>query len=164
VKIILRNAITASVIIFSLSCVTASAQDRQERSAWGYGFFAPSGTRSDFLLHSGAGGEGVIYKGLGVGGEIGYIAATRNLGSGAGLASINGVYVFGKKNSKVAPFVTGGYSMIFPSDAFSLVNFGGGVNYWFHDRVGARFEFRDHVSTTSSDFHIYGFRVGLTFR
>jgi hypothetical protein len=160
-KIILRNAAMIFAVIFFLSCVTASAQ---ERKSWGYGFVAPGGANSTFLLHFGGGGEGVFYKGLGVGGEIGYTAPARELGNGIGLASINGVYVFGKRDSKLAPFVTGGYSLAFRNDTLNMINFGGGVNYWFKDRVGLRFEFRDHVATSSADFHIYGFRAGLTFR
>ncbi|MEW6212072.1 MAG: hypothetical protein AB1631_27195 [Acidobacteriota bacterium] len=162
-KIILRNAAMIFAVIL-LSCATASAQEKKERSSWGYGFVAPSGADSTFLLHFGGGGEGVIHKGLGIGGEIGYVGAAREPNVGVGLASINGVYVFGKKDSKLAPFVTGGYTMIFPSDAFSMINFGGGVNYWFHNRAGLRLEFRDHVSTSSGSFHIYGFRAGITFR
>jgi hypothetical protein len=41
---------------------------------------------------------------------------------------------------------------------------GGGVNYWFKERLGARFEFRAHVPVNTDLQPFYGFRVGITFR
>ncbi|MDQ3010723.1 MAG: hypothetical protein M3X11_08495 [Acidobacteriota bacterium] len=54
--------------------------------------------------------------------------------------------------------------MFFRSGVDNGVNFGGGVNYWFKDRIGLRFEVRDHMFIPSPDTHLIGFRVGLLFR
>jgi hypothetical protein len=117
-------------------------------------------------LHFGVGGEGLVYKGLGVGGEIGYLGATRHLNEGFGVFSPNVSYHFlnATKSGKLAPFVTGGYSLLFRSGVGHAVNFGGGVNYWFKDRVGVRLEFRDHVVIYPDLGHFFGFRIGLAFR
>lgn len=61
------------------------------------------------------------------------------------------------------PFVTGGYSLRIRAGVASAFNFGGGVNYWFKDRVGLRLEFRDHISHSDLNY-FYGFRIGLAFR
>lgn len=140
----------------------------KEYRAHGYAFAAP-GAYSDYpvtTLHFGAGGEGLLYKGFGVGGEIGYVAPARSLGDGFGILSVDGQYHFLKasKSGKIVPFVTGGYSLFFRSDSLNAVNFGAGVNYWFKERTGLRFEFRDHVPPQTPDFHVLGFRVGITFR
>ena len=58
----------------------------------------------------------------------------------------------------------GGYSLIFRSGHENLANFGGGFNYWFHSRLGARFEFRDQMNTTGTIGHFWGVRFGLAFR
>ena len=52
------------------------------------------------------------------------------------------------------------------SGAINGVNFGGGVNYWFRERVGLRLEFRDQVGIEleGPSSHFYGLRVGLSFR
>jgi len=44
-----------------------------------------------------------------------------------------------------------------------MVNFGGGVNWWFKRGLGLRLEVRDHVPTTGNG-HLLGFRIGLSFR
>lgn len=147
------------------------AQDNPspERRGWGYGFFSLGGESNrggtTDMLHLGAGGEGLVYKGVGVGVELGYLTPLRAFRSGFGVLSTNGSYHFVRPQSKWAPFVTGGYSLGFREDTVNLVNFGGGVNYWMRDRVGLRLEFRDHVlSTEGYTSHFWGFRFGVTFR
>lgn len=135
----------------------------------GYVFFAPGGAtccgHTDMTLHFGVGGEAVLGKGVGVGAEIGAVGPRQYFSDGVvGLFSPNGYYHFVHgKNVKVDPFVTGGYSLLFRSGHANLFNCGGGVNYWFHRKLGARFEFRDHVHWDGGAFHYWGFRVGLSF-
>jgi hypothetical protein len=45
-----------------------------------------------------------------------------------------------------------------------MANFGGGVNWWWRDRMGLKVEFRDHVAAEGGNYHIWGVRFGLTFR
>ena len=145
--------------------VAALGQTASEPRGWGYGFGAVGGTSgsSAATLHVGGGGEGLVYKGLGLGAEIGYLSPFQDLGDGIGILSTNVAYHFVKPNRKLVPFVSGGFSLAFRSGASGGGNFGGGVQYWMRPHVGLRLEFRDHVFSSDSP-HVYGFRVGLSFR
>jgi len=116
------------------------------------------------MLHFGGGGELYLYKGLGIGVEVGYLGATQDLGEGIGIFSANGLYNFSRGDRKVQPFVTGGYSLAFRSGTLNAINFGGGVHYWFSRKVGLRLEFRDHLSPSYADEHLWQGRIGFDFR
>ena len=116
-------------------------------------------------MHFAAGYEMEIYRRLGLGAEIGYLTPFSDFGSGIGVFSPNGIFQFQTSNDKLTPFATFGYSLGFRSDAVSGVNFGGGTHYWFREKTGLRFEFRDHVFDLGPTVqHYYGFRIGLSFR
>lgn len=146
------------------------AQDQDQKSkGQGYVFAAPGAIvgegESASTLHFGGGGEFDIYQGLGLGAEIGYLSPIRQMSDGIGVLSINGLYSFkGLANPKLVPFITGGYSLAFRSGTENAINFGGGVNYWFAEKVGLRFEFRDHLPTSNISYHILQGRVGVNFR
>lgn len=164
----MRN-IGFSILILAACGATAWGQTENGHSGQGYVFFAPgSMSRSHtLLLHAGGGGEGLIFKGLGAGAEIGYLFPRWYVGDGIGLFSVNGSYHFGARTPgrKLVPFVTAGYSLAFRGGHANLANFGGGVHYWFTDRVGLRAEFRDHVWACSyCSSHLWGVRVGVAFR
>jgi len=147
----------------------AWAQATAEHKGQGYVFFAPGAVSpgGSASAHFGGGGEALVYKGLGVGGEIGYLTPWQSFSSGLGVLSADGSYHFlpRKRDAKVVPFVTGGYTLFFRSGSGNLFNFGGGINYWFRQRVGLRLEFRDHVWPSSYQTeHYWGFRIGLAFR
>lgn len=153
----MRRVLTVMFFI-ALAQVAASAQDTRVQRGYGYGFagVATNGSGRTSAL-GGAGGEVRLYKGLGVGAEAA-------VGDDFGMFSANGSYHFTKSGSqKLVPFVTGGYTLLGPSDSTNLVNYGAGLNYWASDRVGLRFEVRDHVFIQGSN-HIVGLRVGVTFR
>lgn len=147
-------------------------QEVAEPQLLGYTFLAPgatfySGGPVARTFHAGVGGEGVFYKGLGVGAEIGAVGV--NPGGGFGLVSTNVSYRFGNGtfSPTVVPFVTGGYSLrLNKGDGWSpsqhLVNFGGGVDYWFNPDLALRLEVRDHVYPEDRT-HFLGFRVGLVW-
>jgi|WetSurMetagenome_2_1015567.scaffolds.fasta_scaffold273051_1 hypothetical protein len=129
----------------------------------------------------GGGGEALLYKGLGVGAEISSVVLTQQFRSpgmhfpNVNLFSMNGSYHF-RRNSKISPFITCGYSRGFGDDSFNSISFGGGMHYWFHKRIGLRLEFRDDLyykdynhmvasNWASSDRNmIGGIRFGLTLR
>lgn len=143
----------------------ALAQGTTERKAWGYvfgGAGAATGGFSNGIFSFGAGGEGLVYKGFGMGAEVGYVAPFERGGDGIGIFSADASYHF-NRSAKLVPFVTGGYSAAFRSGASHGGNFGGGVHYWMKDHVGLRFEVRDHVFSSDSP-HLFQFRVGLSFR
>jgi hypothetical protein len=132
--------------------------------AQGYANFGGSSSAGDFtnLLAMGGGGEGFVYRSIAVGGDAAYLFPARRFLGGLGLVSANGSYHFtGLGDGRLAPFVTGGYSLAFREGAVNMANFGGGVTYWFRPGLGVRFEVRDHHH---SDFSIVTFRIGLSFR
>ncbi len=144
-----------------------------ESHGHGYAFFA-GGAATTFscrsctfgTIHVGGGGEATFYKGLGIGAEAGYLVPAEDTSSGLGLASLNAVYIFrGKGRSRIEPFLTGGGTVGFAAGgAFGGINFGGGIQYWMRNRIGLRFEFRDHVPTQSLNSHLFEGRVGISFR
>lgn len=145
----------------------SSTSSGSDRRAHGYVFVAPGvvSPGSTGTLHIGGGGEGLVKGGFSVGAEIGALAPYQDFGAVFGIFSADAGYHFLKasQSGKVVPFVNGGYTLFFRSGVDNGINFGGGVNYWFKERVGLRFEVRDHVPVPTN-VHFVGFRVGLTFR
>jgi len=158
------------LLFLALTPALAPGQTSDQPRGQGYAFFAPGGISgggaTTGTLHFGGGVEALFYKGLGVGGELGYLAPKRSFSNGIGILSLNGSYHFrnSKPPRKAVPFVTGGYSLGFRSGTQNLFNFGGGVNYWMRDHLGLRLEFRDHVNPRYGTAHYWEFRIGLAFR
>ena len=117
------------------------------------------------LGQTGAGGEGVFWKGLGVGGDLGAVYPYRSLESVVGIANVSGVYHFtaGRSDTKWDPFVVGGYTLLFRGGTANGFHWGGGFGYWFHRHIGARVEFRDQ-RTRRGDFSFPMVRFGISFR
>ena len=159
----MRTALLSLLLAASLGV----AQDQRETPYKGHGYaFTSPGVTSPGgagYLHYGAGGERVFFKGIGMGGEIGYAHPTERPDAGLGVASINGLFQFVEAlpNRKVVPFVSAGYTLGFRSQTANFINFGGGATWWFRERIGLRLELRDH---TSEGRHLLGFRVGFAFR
>lgn len=152
----------------STAAAITSTQPAKEYRGHGYVFVAPGvvTSGSTATLHFGGGGEGLIRGGFSAGAEIGGLVPVRDFSEGFGILSADAGYHFLKasQSGKVVPFVNGGYTLFFRSGVANGVNFGGGVNYWFKERVGLRFEVRDHVAVEIPETHFIGFRIGLTFR
>src|SRR5215510_16403331 len=157
----MKKAMIASSLML-LMFKTGFAQETKD-GGQGYVFFAPGMETpgGSGIAHFGVGGE-VLFKGIGLGPEIGYLTPIRSFGNGIGVFSPNVSYHF--INGKVSPFLTGGYSLFFRSGHANGFNFGGGVNYWVSNRAALRFEFRDNVIPKYRDHHFLGFRAGLSFR
>jgi hypothetical protein len=162
-KFEMKQLVIASSVLL-LMAVTGFAQETKEDRGQGYVFLGPGvrSPRGSGVAHFGGGGE-ALFRGFGVGGELGYLAPWQNFSNGIGVASANGSYHVA--SGKVSPFLTGGYSLFFRSATLNGFNFGGGVNYWFRENMALRFEVRDNVMSPSRNAtHFVGFRVGLTFR
>jgi hypothetical protein len=160
----MRKILFVTIFIMAIQGA-ALAQRSPERKAWGYvfgGAGAATGGFSNGIFSFGAGGEGLVTKGFGLGAELGYVAPFERAGDGIGVFSADTSYRF-NRTARLVPFVTGGYSAAFRSGASHGGNFGGGVDYWIKERVGLRFEVRDHVFSSDSP-HLFQFRVGLSFR
>jgi hypothetical protein len=149
------------------------AQEVPPPRATANAFFGVGGAFSDGeragVLHFGGGGEARIYKGLSAGAELGYLHPTGEFRDGFGLFSANGAYRFWTSSSsqRVVPFVTAGYSLAFRDGTANLANFGGGVDYWFHDRAALRLEVRDHIwpgQDGASSANFLMFRIGIVGR
>lgn len=149
-------------------CLSAGILGAQPSN--GYVFFAPGGVtccgNTSMMLQFGIGGEAVIGKGVGLGAEIGVLGTRAHFGDSAmGVFSPNGYYHFKHgQDLKADPFVTGGYTLLFRSGHANLANFGGGLTYWFHRRLGARLEIRDQFNTSGTIGQFWGVRLGLAFR
>jgi hypothetical protein len=164
------------VIFIALMPALAFAQSTasNDRRGYGYVFAAPlvSPNGEHVSLYTGIGGEGIFFKGLGIGGEVG-IVSPGVLGNSGFLVSVNPSYHFlnVSKSKRVVPFVTGGVTLFggcHPSIGGCNGlggNFGGGLTYWFKDSVGMRFEARDHIPLLfARPDHFPSFRIGLTLR
>ena len=171
-EVTMRHWILAVVSLFAISTL-GQAQEIPTPRALAHvsfgagGAFAGDGTAA--IMQVSGGGEGLIYKGLGAGGEIGYLFPRQAAGEGFGLLSTNGFYHFPSAGSlrSVIPFVTAGYSLAFRNGSANLMNFGGGVDYWFSEHAGLRLEARDHVwpgDCRCSTAHLVTFRIGLVGR
>lgn len=174
----MRTLIFALILTAGLACVIAAQTPTpptqptnaasESNRAQGFVFFGPgvtSGSSTTFV-NFGGGGEAFIKGGLGVGGEVGGYTPAQSFDEGFGILSVNAGYhvLKASKSGKIVPFASGGYSLFFRSGTANGINFGGGVNYWFKDRLGLRVEIRDHVVVESPDTHFIGFRFGLLFR
>ena len=125
----------------------------------GYGFIGPAfnGNPRGSAFRYGMGGAWATTRHITLGGEMGGIDSSGLLASGnAGVHFTPG---------KIAdPFVTGGISYARSGgENAAFANIGGGLNYWFRSRIGARFEYRGYLG--GQDLKNFSeFRFGVSFR
>lgn len=113
----------------------------------------------------GLGGQAFVWRGLSVGGDIGYYRFVERNNSGFGVATLDVGYHFvdRRKPGKVDPYFGAGVvgAAFAPGGAIPAVAFSGGVNYWFKPRLGLHTGFRLGVMGGEA---IAMFRAGLSFR
>jgi len=166
----MRTTITVAITLLALSAPVFSQTQTNERRGLFYGVVGPGvGAGAGEIggtVQFGFGGEGLVTKSAGIGGEIAYLAPVKGVSNGLGIASVMGGYHFRTEGSdqKAIPFASGGYSLFFREGAGSGINFGGGVNYWMKERVGMRFEVRDYIVVLDGVANLVTFRVGILFR
>jgi hypothetical protein len=174
------TATTALVLVISTSTWAQSEAHAYRVQAYGFGAF---GTGLDLphplIEQLGFGGEGFLYKGLGVGGEA--VWSHYNIfGSAqrAWIGSVGGSYHFRRHapRGRADPFLIGGpfayrVTSAYGQDVEMGWNFGGGVNLWVADHAALRFEVREHFNLGGNlplgqgvDFPAVAFRIGVTFR
>ena len=133
------------------------------QSSNGYLTAGPGSTGGKLITNYAFGAEWVGHKSLGIGGEFGVVAGHNSFG----LLTGNFYYHFPPANAarKLDPFVTAGAGAIVEilADPAAIVTLGGGVNYWFHSRLGLRFEVRDIVAPSVRYYnrHLWGVRAGI---
>ncbi len=109
-----------------------------------------------------AGGDGLLYRGLAVGGDIGHYRFVERGGHGFGVAGLNAGYHFNRRTgARIEPFIGGGPAIAFGNGSSPGASFAGGVNYWFSRRVGLRLEGRVYGFAGEA---LAKFRVGISFR
>ena len=160
----MKKYLLISLLIFFVPAF-ALGQD-QNTTKQGYAFIGLGDSFGAAAIHFGGGGEFDLYKGFGLGLDFGYMAPTRGLSAGVGIISPNARYAFRRStDSRLIPYVTAGYSLLFRKSTANGFNFGGGADYWFSDKVGLKVEFRDHILTQCRDnCHASQVRAGFSFR
>jgi hypothetical protein len=126
-------------------------------------------------LYGSLGAEGIVGSGVGLGAEAGVIRQVSARYHGVlTLISTNIYYHLIRSGDRTDPFVTVGYTSLFrgahreggqdPGQA-NLINFGGGVNYWFRPNLGTKIEFRDDLRPKRGvNPNYWSFRFGIVVR
>ena len=165
------KSLAATTALLLMVPAFAQAQYADPRYA-GQGYFVFGfGTGTGVYTHPlmwqvSGGGEGFLYKGLGVGAEAGIVFWDSVTASG------DLSFHFGRHahRGKLDPFVLGGLSFVGPTEkgggrGSSALNFGGGATIWLDEHAGLRLEFRDIAGAQYWSFdHYLSWRVGVTFR
>lgn len=142
------------IILFLLLSAGAMAQE-----GGGYVFAAP-GRDGGATIEGGVGGD-MVWRWIGFGGDIDYLAPQSSFSSGVGVVSVGPSLHFRRhEDSPIDPFVTGGYTAFFRNGVHSGGNYGAGVNWWLRPDVGLRVELRDQVVEST---HYWGVRFGVDF-
>ena len=178
----MKRILWALLLVLLLPALV-SAQATEQPKGQAYVYFAPGvegggvgqyhllkglrdGTSRIGTAQIGGGGEFLIVKGLGLGLDLGYLAAWEHFAEGLAVISPDVSYHFLPREGKgkVVPFVTAGYTYFYQSGGQSGANVGAGMHYWFKDHVGLRFEVRDNMMLGGGTVHEVGFRIGLALR
>jgi hypothetical protein len=174
----MKRLIAAAVMSLMVpALVSAQNKDHQFRGQ-GYVIFGlgASSTYHHAVAQLSLGGEGFLYKGLGLGAEVGY-AWWGGFYNKAYVGSVDMSYHFRRRTPRrgVDPFVLGGFTLYAPTmhgdRGTAAGNCGGGVNLWVIAHAALRLEVRDHINGTSGygpsfgpGSHYASFRFGITFR
>jgi hypothetical protein len=150
-----------------MSPLALLAQQGNRSRGQGYIFVSPLATTPRYSsfgkFQVGFGGEGFVYKGLGMGAEVGYMDQDYLMGS------TNVSYHFWPRtrDGKVEPFVTTGATFFHNwgsgKDDYGA-NAGGGINIWLHKHAALRLEVRDIVTFPYGPQHTVSIRFGITFK
>lgn len=155
-----------SARIATLALAGAVALWSQERRYNGNGhvYFSGGVCQHNYThIGGGGGGEAFVWRGLAVGGDIGYHRFINDTNFGLASFTVGYHFVDRKSPGKFEPFVNitpaGFY---FGAGTGGAGGLGGGLNYWFKQRIGLRTEARVHVLANEEALVIV--RIGLSFR
>jgi len=145
--------LVAVFFALALFCSSAGAQNEEFKKPRrsGYFFIAPGAislnvrqfSRPSFQI--GGGFEGFIYRGLGIGMDIGGLRVGAEGASQhwTAMMSLGAIYDFQHTaKQKVCPFIAAGLTAIPQFDVAGGYHLGGGVKYWFAEHYGMKVEFR----------------------
>lgn len=148
-------------------CLLAEELERPFRyNGSGYTYFNIGACQHGYrLLGGGGGGEAFVWRGLTLGGDAGYHQFSDGWGFWLGSLDLGYHFVDRKKPKRVDPFVT--FSLLGVAVARGGAtpggHLGGGVTYWFKERVGLRTEARITVLPLAEE-GIVAFHIGVSFR
>jgi len=170
----MKRLIVAVALLLTMPAMAPAQNPNPRYLGQGYFFFG-WGTGTPSYVHPvikqvGFGGEGFLYKGLGVGAEASYASWGTQSTAWIGCGDLS--YHFRRHAApfQVDPFVLGGVSIVGPTEVGGgrgspALNFGGGANLWLAKHAALRFEFRDVAGASFWNFdHVFSFRIGMTFR
>lgn len=143
------------LILLVLLSASAFAQE-----GIGYLFAAPGRGGSSATVQGGVGGE-MVWQYLGIGSDISYLAPQTSFSSGVGVWSLDpSLHYKRHEDSRIDPYFSGGYTLLFRGGVHSGGNFGAGLNWWIARDVGLRVELRDQVVEGTN---YWGVRFGINF-
>ena len=154
------------LFVLLLSAAPALAQERtgSEKRVFFYG--APGviiGTEIA-TLHFGGGTETVWPNGIGFAFDAGYITPLEAFEEGFFTVSPALLYEF-QIDGKLKPYVRGGVTLMFNHHGGDLpLHVGGGVNYWFKERMAMKCEVRDTFYAQDAGTGLLDFIVGVVFK
>ncbi len=157
-----------ALAVLAAGTLTAAEGARPFRyNGYGMVFFSAGACHHGYLnVGAGAGGEGFLWRGLTLGGEAGYYRFPADRNAGYGIFTIGPGYHFVNrgKASGIDPYLNVGLAgaALAPGGFSSAGSIGGGVNYWFKERIGLQTGAQIHV--LGGEEAVVAFRVGLTFR
>jgi len=176
--------LVAAATLLAIMPALASAQNADHQpKALGYAFLG-AGTHQ-MSPTAGFGGEVYVFKGLGIGAEVGVggldIHGDQNMMIGVGSADLSYHFFPKKIRGNAAPFVAGGYTLFFGHNAGDGekdvspdgFNIGGGVDVFATKYVGVRLDVRyyghggrilKYTFPDVAQFSFVAFRIGVTFR
>lgn len=158
---------TMFALLFLSAAGEAAAQARPETRSYNGNYYVTAfmgGCQHGYgLFGGGAGAEGLLWKGLSIGGEASYQTFTD--GWGLTYLTVQPGYHFRGKNraSKWDPFVTMGMGLAIGNRGGygGTANIGGGANYWFKDKMAVRFSVR--MQGIAEEGMVVG-SIGISFR
>jgi len=159
------KTLTSLLFLTGLLSVSAAAQVSYRGHGYGsWGFESPSGGSIGDFMSGGFGGDYLVWKGIGFGGDATYAFPRREPSDGLGLAAVHGSYHYVNQYNpkKFVPFANAGYTLAFRSGTANFAHIGAGIIYWFNDDIGFRFEWRNTFN--SNERFLSGIRLGVTFR
>jgi opacity protein-like surface antigen len=164
--------VVLSLLLMASSAGAQEVFNKPKRS--GYLFFAPGAISvnvkiwKDASNEIGGGFEGYLYKGLGLGIDLGamHVADDYSTKHWTGVVCFYTTYDFQRSSAqKLSPFVVVGLTLVPQFMVGGGYHFGGGVKYWFSKRFGLRLEFRDHGRPGClHTYHDVQGRIGLMIR
>ena len=155
------------VVVFGtlLFAAPAFAQNSQGADKRAFFFGAPgviTGTEAT-TARVGGGVETVWSNGLGFAFDAGYFTGS-DFGNGAVSFSPAIIYEF-PVNGRVRPYVRGGGALLANRHGgVALWTVGGGVNYWFKERMALKVEIRDSFASEDPRYGLLDVMIGLVFR